>query len=157
MQQIREYVLGIMAAAIVCGISLCFAEKSREGPLLKLICGLVLTFSLVKPILNIRAGDWQALGIDFRTEALEAAEEGRQLGENKLRQLIKQETEAYIMDKAKEMGLEIRVTVTLSDQALPSPVTATVEGILPPYGKAKLSRLLLRELGIPKENQKWIS
>ena len=157
MQQIREYILGIIAAAFVCGIVLCFAEKSREGPLLKLICGLVLTFSLVKPILNIRLGDWTSLGIDFQTEAWEAAEDGRQRGEDTLRKLIKQETEAYIMDKAKEMDLEIRVTVTLSDQALPSPVAASIEGVLPPYGKAKLSQILLKELGIPKENQKWIS
>ena len=142
---------------MICGIILCFAEKSREGPLLKLICGLVLTFSLVNPILNIRAGDWQALGMDFEGDAREAAEEGRAQGENKVRMLIKQETEAYIMDKARDMNLDIHVEVTLSRQALPAPETVTVTGILPPYGKAKLSRILAEELGIPRENQKWIS
>ena len=157
MPQIREYVLGILAAAMICGIVLCFAEKSKEGPLLKLICGLVLTFSLVEPILNVRSGDWESLGIDFQADAKEAAEEGKALGENKVRMLIKQETEAYIMDKARDMDLHIRVEVILSDQALPTPEAVTITGTLPPYGKAKLSRMLQEELGIPRENQTWIS
>ena len=157
MPQVREYVLGIIAAAMICGILLCFAEKSKEGPLLKLVCALVLTFSLVEPFLNLRSGDWEALGIDFQAEAQEAAEEGRVQGENTVRKLIKQETEAYIMDKARELDLDIQAEVTLSDQAMPAPETVTIRGTLPPYGKAKLSQILVRELGIPKENQEWIS
>ena len=157
MVQLREYVLGIIAAAVICGIVLCFAEKSREGPLLKLICGLVLVFSLVEPVLNISAGDWQALGINFEAEARDAAEKGRSQGESKVRILIKQETEAYIMDKARKMDLDIQVDVTLSDQNLPAPEAVTIRGTLPPYGRAKLSRILTDELGIPKENQTWIS
>ena len=157
MSQIREYVLGILAAAMICGIVLCFAEKSKEGPLLKLICGLVLTFSLAEPVLNIRSGDWKSLGLDFQMEADEAAEAGRVQGENKVRELIKQETEAYIMDKARELDLHIGAEVILSDQALPAPAAVTITGTLPPYGKAKLSRIIQEELGIPREKQTWIS
>ena len=154
---IRDYVLGITAAAMICTVSLCFAEKGPMEPMLKLICGLILTFALVQPVLNISAGNWSALGIDFEEKGQQAAEEGKVQAENTVRQLIKQETEAYILDKARELHLSIRASVTLSDQALPVPESVTIEGTVTPYGKSRLSLILTRELGIAKENQKWIS
>ena len=157
MDAIREYILGITAAAMICGITLCFAEKSSNQALLKLICGLILTFSLVEPVLNLMDRNWQALGISFQEDAREAAQEGKLQGENTLRQLIKQETEAYIMDKARELNLQIQLEVTLSDQPMPVPESVVIKGTLPPYGKQRLSLILTRELGIPKENQQWIS
>ena len=153
----REYVLGIAAAAMICGIILCFEENSPTKPLLKLICGLCLTFAMVQPFLNLWDRNWQALGIQFEEEAAEAVEAGKQQGEKTIHKLIKQETESYIMDKARELRLEIQAEVTLGDQALPVPERVTIYGVLPPYGKSRLSLILTRELGIAKENQRWIS
>ena len=157
MNAIGEYVIGICAAAVICAITLCFAEKGPMQPLLKLICGLILTFSLVDPILNLQSGDFSDLGIDFRSDAQEAADYGKQQAEKGVRQIIKEETEAYILDKASELNLEISVSVSLSDQALPVPESVVISGTVPPYGKSRLSRILTRELGIAKENQQWIS
>lgn len=157
MSAVQEYVLGLTAAATICGMVLCLTEKGPMEPLLKLICGLILTFCLVEPALNISLGDWAALGIDFQNQAQKAAEQGEEESKAGVRQIIKQETEAYIMDKARMLDLDIHVEVKLSPQALPVPDFVTIRGTVPPYGKSRLSLILTRELGIKKENQKWIS
>ena len=157
MAAIREYILGLTAAAMLCGITLSFAEKGPVELLLKLICGLILTFCLTQPLLNISLGNWQELGIDFSEEAEEAALQGSESAEQEIRALIKQETEAYILDKARQLNLDIKVEVTLSREAMPIPESVVIRGTVQPYQKSRLSLILTRELGIRKENQKWIS
>lgn len=157
MQMLREYITGLAAAAMICAIVLCFAGKGKTLPLLKLICGLVLTFVMIDPILHISVGDWESLGIDFGREAERAAQEGKEEAVKTVSQLIKEETEAYILDKAQSLDLHIQVTVELSDQAMPVPVRATIRGQVSPYKKSQLSRILTEELGIAKEMQTWIS
>ena len=154
---LSEYLLGITAAAVITAITLTFVKEGPMESVLKLISGLILTFSLVQPVLNISAGNWKELGIDFTREAEAAAEEGVRQSENTVRGLIKEETESYILDKARDMGLEVQAEVFLSDQPMPVPESATIRGLLPPYEKSQLSLMLSRELGIRKENQKWIS
>ena len=157
MAAVREYILGLTAAAMLCGITLSFTEKGAVQQLLKLICGLILAFCLVNPVLSIAMGDWQSLGIDYSEEAREAAEEGKEHSEKAVRTLIKQESEAYILDKARQLDLNIQVEIELSDQALPVPDFVTITGSVPPYQKSRLSLILEREMGIQKEHQKWIS
>ena len=157
MQLLREYVMGIGAAALICGIVLSFGSKGTMKPLLKLTCGLVLTFSILSPILKITGGNLEDLGIEYKVEAEKAAEEGKQQAIRSVRQIIKEETQAYIMDKARDLSLELAVEVNLSEEALPKPVAVTIRGLVPPYEKSVIRRMLTEELGIAKENQKWIS
>lgn len=154
---IRDYVLGIAAAAMICAVTLCFAEEGHTKPLMKLICGLILTFSIVRPVLNICQGNWEELGIDYRKEAEEAAEQGTLQAEKTVRELIKEQLEAYILDKAQAMDLQIQVDVTLSQETMPVPEAAEIRGSVPPYQKTRLLRILTEELGIRKENIRWIS
>ena len=157
MGAVREYVLGIGAAALICAITLSFGSRGSMQPLLKLVCGLVLTFAIVNPVLKITGGNLEDLGIDYGTQASQAAEEGKQQALKSIRQIIKEETEAYILDKAHDLSLELQVTVTLDDQPLPKPAAVTLRGTVPPYGKSQLTRIISQELGIAKENQTWIS
>lgn len=157
MGYLSEFILGISATALICAVILCFSEKSPLAPLLKLICGLVLAFALVDPILHLSAGNWQALGIDIREDGSIAAEEGQLRAKKEMAQIIKEETEAYILDKAKAFDLDLRVTVLLNDLPMPAPVGVILEGMVSPYGKANLSRIIREELGIREENQQWIS
>ena len=157
MEQIREYVVGIGAAAVICAITLSFSARGKLQPLLKLICGLVLTFSIVRPVLAFSSGDLELLGMDYREEAREASEEGRKRGEETLRDIISRETSTYILSKAQAMGLALNVQVFLTEKGTPIPERVILEGDASPYEKQKLSWMLKEELGIREENQKWIS
>ena len=156
MQGIRDYILGIGAAAVICAITLSFGAKGKLQPLLKLICGLVLTFSVLKPVLAFSHGGLEELGIDYTESAKEAVQSGKNLGEQSLRNIIIQETSTYILDKAGEMGIHIEVEVELDQSGPPVPREVTIHGSLSPYERQKLSRLLRDQLGIEEAHQKWI-
>ena len=59
-------------------------------------------------------------------------------------------------DKAKELGLNLNVEVTLSDDDTAAPAEAALWGETSPGAKSQLQRILSEDLGIPKENQRWI-
>ena len=149
--------MGIGAAAMISAIALSFSGQGAMKPLLKLVCGLILAFAILNPILSISAGNLEALGMDYREQAEAAARQGQQQAVKSVREIIKEETEAYILDKAGQLNLQVEVQVSLSDQALPKPLAVTIRGVVPPSGKTRLSRILTQQLGIAKENQTWIS
>ena len=155
MDGIREYALGIAASAMICGIILCFGGKGSLGPLLKLICGLVLTFTALGPILDIAAGDWQSLGISLETTADDAVTEGSQMAENSMRDDIAQRTETYIEDRAKDLGLHVVAAVTVSENAPLLPEAVNIRGDLSPYDRSQLSIVITKELDISEEHITW--
>lgn len=157
MQAIREYALGIAAAAMICAVVLSFARKGTMEPLLKLICGLVLTFAVIKPLLAISMGNWEDLNITYRQGGEQAAQEGTELAKKTLREIITADTEAYILDKAQEMDMNIQVTVGLSKGEPPIPEQVTITGELSPYERSRLGTFLKNELGITEEHQQWNS
>lgn len=156
MDAVKEYVIGLIAAAAITSLILGFAGKGRTEPLLKLICGLVLSYAMLDPILKISMKDFESLGLEIRDEAREITQSGAQEAEKNLRAIIKAETESYILDKARELGLEPEVSVTLNDQKMPAPYSVVIRGKISPYLQSQLSRILTRELGIEKGRQEWI-
>ena len=76
--------------------------------------------------------------------------------EEMLRQIITDETRAYIMDKARSYGAEIQVEITLSRANPPVPEGCTIWGQISPYVKQQLKKILITDLGIPEENHLWI-
>ena len=70
--------------------------------------------------------------------------------------LIKQKTQAYILDKAHSFGCNPDVEVTLGDGPSPVPESVRITGEVPFSVRKDLEKLLEQELGISKENQQWI-
>ena len=73
-----------------------------------------------------------------------------------IRQLIIQETEAYILNKAGLLGMDIRADVELSEGEYPVPERAVIRGNWTDSQKSQLSAMLEAELGIPEEDQRWM-
>ena len=69
--------------------------------------------------------------------------------------IIKDRTEAYILDKAASMGLSLRVEVILSEEEIPKPITVKLWGTVPPYTKTRLRNWMEDTLGIGEEDQLW--
>ena len=153
MEAIREYAAGIAAAAMICAIALSFTDSMK--PLMKLICGLVLTFAVVRPVLAFSAPD--AFCFDYGLQAREAAQSGRRLADQALREIIIEKTEAYILDKASRLGLSIQVRVDLSREDPPAPERITITGPVSPYYRKQLTWFLREQLGIREEDLQWSS
>ncbi len=158
MQSIREYLLGVLAAALICGIaSEIMGKKGVSGSLVKLLCGVFLSVSVVAPLADLRLSalpDWTQ---DIQLDASQAVAEGNQLANAEYRAVITRQTQAYILDKAESLGATLTVEVTLAQDALASPEAVTLRGSISPYAKQTLSRWIISELGIEEEALKWIA
>ena len=82
-------------------------------------------------------------------------QEGVAVSKNYTADIIKTQTEAYILDKATRMGLEISVEVELNEDNGSIPCRSKITGVLSPYAKEALGSYLEDNLGISKENQDW--
>ena len=157
MGEMREYLLNVCAAAILsaCCKSI-VGDKGAFARIAKLICGLFLAFAVIKPVADIRISDLAFVTSSIQLEAEAAVNLGEEFVRTSLGDIIKAETEAYILDKAKEFSADIQVEVTVSSDPQPVPVSVCIIGTLSPYAKTQLQRILEVDLGITKEGQIWI-
>ena len=156
MEGIREYLVSVTAAALLCGIIRSLAgEMSGSGGLLVLICGIFLALTVIRPLKELDLKDISILPADLMAEAQSVSAQGAEYTREASEQIIKQRCEAYVLDKARELEAQIRVEIELSREGDPIPVSSRVTGELSPYAKGKLSRILKTDLGIPEEDQQW--
>ena len=65
-------------------------------------------------------------------------------------EIIKQRTQAYILDKAQALNTVLEVEVTLSDDDIPVPLKVRLKGKISPYAKGRLQATIAEDLGIEK-------
>ena len=153
MEALRQYVLSVVTAALVCGIATELFPNGRGKQVIKLLGGLFLAYAVLSPVSR---GDFSEI-LDFpysyEEEAAAAAGVGENLARESMADIIKAETEAYILDKAADLRAEVTVEVTVNEENVPSKVTITGEAS--PYARRQLQDAIESDLGIPKENQQW--
>lgn len=131
-------------------------SKSTQGALIRMIGGLFLAFTVIAPITDFDMDVLMDLGNELSTEAEKAASRGQDLAADAMSEIIKQETQAYILDKAASYGAELTVEVEVNREESAVPESVVLRGAVSPYAKAQLQQIMETELGIPKENQIWI-
>lgn len=158
MEALGRYIVSLSAAAVFCGIlKSILPSNSTCSSVLRLIAGVFLSFVLIRPLTRVDLTDLPVLSPAYISEAEAASMEGELLAEDAMADIIKSQTEAYILDKARLLQAELTVTVTLSRDTPPVPVSVQLRGSISPYAKSRLEEILRDELGISKENQIWIS
>ena len=154
MEALRQYVISVVAATMLCGIVVRLFPNGSGKQMGKLICGLFLAYTVLSPISRV---DFSKLP-DFSLRCMDDAEDAAAMGENLARDsmadIIKEETEAYILDKAADLHANLRVAVTIGEDNLPAAVT--ISGEASPYARRQIQAMIANDLGISKENQKWI-
>lgn len=155
MGKLESFGLSVVSAALVVAIITgLFRKNDASAVLVKMIAGLFLAFTVIRPLVTL---DVMRLGtyLDTFSEAgRDASQAGENLAQDTYRSYIKSETQAYILDKARDYGATLEVDVELDDRAIPC--GAELTGSVSPYAKAALSHAMETELGILKENQRWI-
>jgi len=154
MRDLAEYVVSIAAAALVCGIVGNLMPKGTAKEILKLVGGLFLTFTVIRPVANIQIPDLSMAGESYREEAEMAAAEGEEMIYASIAGSIKQELEAYILDKAGSLGAEVDVQVELQECGY-IPEAIHVDGNASPHARQALIRFLTEEMGILEEKIQW--
>lgn len=156
MQGLREYLLSVTAAAFLCAIAKhIVGEKGSAGKLIPVITGLFLCITVISPVIHIRLGDIEEYFDDFNLEAGAYSSDGHEIAHEEMKKIIKEQTEAYILDEAERLGTQITVDIQLSDDDSLIPCAVQIQGSTSPYQKQRMSKYISDYLGIPQENQIW--
>ena len=157
MEDLRQYLLSVTAAAAFCGILLTLIEKkSACAGIVRMLCGIFMAVTLLRPAVQLRVRDLEVYIDDIRSQSESAAAVGAAAAEEAMAAIIKSRTEAYILDKAESMGLSLRVEVVLTEDAIPQPGSVRIQGTVPPYARAQLRAWIRDTVGIGEEDQLWI-
>ena len=154
----KGYILSIVITAMICAAAnILLPPRSSAGQIIKLLSGVMLLLTVISPLTSIsfqNISDYLQ-GISTDTDSFVA--EGQIVAQEEINKIIKGKTEAYILDKANQMGLQIAVEVALDEDNYSIPSFVKVTGALSPYSKEILSGYIENTLGIAKEKQVWIS
>ncbi len=156
MGEIKQYILSVTVAAVVCALvtSICGGKKT-ENAIVRVISGLFLAATVISPWTRLQLGDLHTYFDSIGTDASAAAFSGAQLAENEQRAIIKEQSQAYILDKAKSLGLNVSVDVTLQETAPYVPCAVTIYGESAPYARAVLRQYITDTFDISEDCQKW--
>ena len=153
MEAVKDYLLSITAAAVICGcVNSIVSENSWISRLAKLLCGLFLVVTAIQPVIDIKVSDVYQFTEQLTLDADQAVSDGEQIAVDEMKRIIKEKTETYILDKAKTLGTELKVEIVL-DGVLPVGVILT--GDVSPYAKGCLCETISQELGLPLKEQIW--
>jgi len=152
----KNYILSIIAAAIISAIvKSLVGKKTATAKVIELLCGIMMAITVIQPIKDINFYNIPSYFDSLTADAKEYVQQGALMAEKSVEDIIKSQTEAYILDKADRLGLCISVEVGLDDKNCNIPDRVTVVGNISPYAKEVLSDFLQNDLGIAKEKQQW--
>lgn len=156
MEGIRQYALSLICGAMIVGILTAISEKTGFSRQLRLVGSIFLAGILLSPLVSLKLEALPALGTEYQRQAEEAAAQGEKIRIQNLSSLIQGECEAYILTEARAIGAQVEVEITLTTAYPPVPSEVTISGRFDADAENRLSELLSKELGIPKEHQTWI-
>jgi hypothetical protein len=142
---------------IVCGLTQTLFSKGTMHTLIKWISGLVVTVTVLNPLVKGDLIQWDIAISEFRENKEIAIEEGLRIGEEALADRICESTCAYILNEASDMGANVEVEIELQESYPYQPEQVRIFGGVSPYIKQQLSIFLQRELGITEDQQIWVS
>ena len=156
MEKIREYLIGVVVAALLCGIFTSLAgTKGTIGASVKLMASILMLLSVIRPWTNISLNGFLHFGDGFTQEATDYVASGQCMALESYRQSIISQTQAYILDEAKALGCNIQVEVFLTEDNPPVPMRVQVTGEVSPYARRTLTNFIAERLGIGQEDQIW--
>jgi hypothetical protein len=79
MAPFRQYVLSLTAAALLGGILLSCVPEGSSRKILRLVCGILITVTALKPLGQLRLPDLDALTGEYRQQAEAAVATGQEM------------------------------------------------------------------------------
>lgn len=158
MSGLSKYLISVVVSALICGILTGLVDKkNKQYPLIRLLGGILLSLTVIKPLANIQIDDIALYSRSLSLDAQHAVSYGEALAAEQKNEIIKKKLETYILDKAASLGASLEVSVTLSTEGSCLPEKVTLSGDAAPLCKARLTKIIAEDLGIAEEDQTWIS
>lgn len=156
MQSVRSYILSIVASSIICAcVQTLIGRKGASAKLIRMLCGIYMTIVFISPLQHFDFSIYTDYFAGIMHEVNDTVSEGQNLAQQKRKEIIIQQTQSYILDKASSFGVDVEVDVNVSDDATQAPNAVTIKGAVSPYVKKMLTNYIEDQIGIPKEAQTW--
>lgn len=158
MTVVGSYLLHAAASCLLVTIVSGFLPKGAIRKNVQICGSLVVLLAIAAPVLRIQAEDIARGLAALQLQIQDAQLDAKVKNSTYLEERIKQDCEAYVLDKATALELEITVELQLQEQdGCPYPYHILMIGYAEPWQKQALQETLESDLGIPKERQNWIS
>ena len=153
MSFLREWLLGVTAAALAVAQAQALTPEGTVKKLLRITGGLVLLLAVVRPLKGLVPEVLPQPG-----EMAPGVETAQTAGEEVMKTLIAQKVGAYILDKGSALGCPCtaQVTVAEDENGWAVPWAVELRGEWTANGKKELSRLIAQELDIPEDRQTFL-
>lgn len=153
MDELRQYAVSIVTAAIICSIVLSLMRDGVYKDLIRFLCSLILVITVIGPVSNWKIKENFLSFEEVLADKQSRVSDGEKMAQQATAEIISSELQAYILEKAEQMGVSLSVEFTLAENNLP--VSARICGEISSEDQAELSHILTEDLGISKENQQW--
>ena len=154
---LTDWLRPLIAGAILIALLLTLAPEGRGKNVLKFASGALMTLLLLRPMTGKGLKDLYGSFESGMPDAAVIEEAAAKQAEAVYDSFICRETEEYIWNAARELGVETLGVRVVTDTEGAEPVTWEVyfRGCWSEAQRSTLSRLLETELGIGAERQYW--
>lgn len=154
MSVLSEYILSVVCTAILSGIIMLLFDKNMPViGVLKLVFSIVMTVTILRPVLSENLFFQDGLFEMVSEDSSGIVSEGRDIAASMHREIISEQIQAYILDKAEMLNMDLSVDVKLQDDNLPESIC--MSGYVSPYAKKQLEQYITTQLGVRKECLTW--
>ena len=157
MNEIREYLISILCITVLCGLLQTFSPKGAAGSAMRYVAGIIITITVLTPLMQDKAFQWNVDFEDFLTQSEQAVSKGQAVASSAYIEHIQQSLSAYILDEAEEMDVKIQVETDIQKEYPYEIQVVRIKGTVAPYIKKALTASLERNLGISEEMILWNS
>lgn len=156
MSAMGEYLFTIVAAALfVSVLQILVTKKTTVSTVIKLVSGIFLLYTVVSPLVAFRVNDTIEHITDIENDASLLIADACISRDDEIRSVIKQNAEAYVLDKALVLGANIQVELTVQNESPYLPEKITLTGAVSPLIKKQLTSVIEKDIGLPEELQIW--
>ncbi len=152
----KVYLLRLTASSLLGAVIRQLSPRGGAGAAARLGAGLLVLLTALGPLGEVSFMDAvRSVAVGSYGDPLTTQEVDR-TANVLLDGLISENAEAYILDKARSMGVEVTVHVTTAlQEGYPVPWNVSCGGDYSEWQRQELSRYISTELGIPEQRQEW--
>jgi len=156
MKMLGGYLISVAAASILISVLSAVLPNGAGKRTISFVGTVLLILTIFSPFVKVDSREMAGILSRYRMQ-IEEIRTGIPVQNRELiASLIKEKTEAYIWDKAAQLGMQAEITVSLQKEAMyPTPNHVKISGQFTVQQQGQLSRFIEENLGIPPEEQQW--
>ena len=155
---IRQWLLGITCVALVAALAESLTPPGAVRKVGRLTGGLVLLIAMLHPLMALDQDALTRALTEYRLELSTYSDELEEENRSLMKGIIEERSNAYIQDKAEEMGIQCQISVEVGEEVdWPVPESVTVFGSLSEEQQAELTQAIEVDFAIPAERQSYQS